>query len=350
MRMRSLIALPAAFVTVVVGCGRDPRGAGATAPVDPRTATSMAATAPGASSDPTAVGDGGITSATAPSVSSATTGSSAPPPAPIDGQLPATDALLLSTKASCPAKICRLEGSLLEALLGTPENRAPAAIWEEDLGAGAAVTFARRADLDILGVTLTGNIALSADEQKAGATELTTWHAFVAPGGGIALRAKGPARVVLIVVTAGDPVASKGAATKTSPWTARPAPIVSVDLARVPDLAWGKGAYHARIGLAAEASPRASLGILKMSPDGVVPPHEHANEWEHMAILQGVGDFVQGTGENEHTLHATSGVIFSVPPATRHTWRSAGSKEFLGIQLYTPPGPEQRFKKLAASP
>jgi mannose-6-phosphate isomerase-like protein (cupin superfamily) len=118
----------------------------------------------------------------------------------------------------------------------------------------------------------------------------------------------------------------------------------------VPDLAWGKGAYHARIGLAAEASPRASLGILKMSPDGVVPPHEHANEWEHMAILQGVGDFVQGTGENEHTLHATSGVIFSVPPATRHTWRSAGSKEFLGIQLYTPPGPEQRFKKLAASP
>jgi mannose-6-phosphate isomerase-like protein (cupin superfamily) len=348
--MRSFIALPAAFVTVVVGCGRDPRGAGATSPIDPRTATSMGATTPAASSDPGAVGDGGALSATAPSGSSATTGSSAPPPAPIDGQLLATDALLLSTKAGCPAKTCRLEGSLLDALLGTPESRAPAAIWEEDLGAGAAVTFARRADLDVLGVTLTGNIALAADEQKTTATELTTWHAFVAPGAGIALRAKGgPARVVLVVVTAGDPVASKGAK-KAGPWTMRPGPIASVDLATVPDLAWGKGAYHARIGFAAEASPRASLGILKMSPDGVVPPHEHANEWEHMAILQGAGDFVQGTGENEHTLHATSGVIFSVPPATRHTWRSAGSQEFLGIQLYTPPGPEQRFKKLAASP
>jgi mannose-6-phosphate isomerase-like protein (cupin superfamily) len=224
-------------------------------------------------------------------------------------------------------------------------------MWEEDLGAGAAVTFARRGDLDVLGVALAGNLVLSADEPKGSTTELTSWHAFVAPGGGISLRAKGgPARVVLVVATAGDPVAAKVADTKTTPWTTRPRPIASVDLTRVPDLAWGKGAYHARIGLAAETSLHASLGILKMSADGVVPPHEHANEWEHMAILQGEGDFVQGTGENEHTLHATSGVIFSVAPATRHTWRSNGSKEFLGIQVYTPPGPEQRFKKLAAAP
>jgi mannose-6-phosphate isomerase-like protein (cupin superfamily) len=347
--MRSPIALPAAFVVIVLGCGRDPRGAGAPE-ADPRAAPSLGASAPTPSTDPRTAGDRGSVSATATTAPTAT-GSSAPPPPPIDGKLPPTDTLALSTKAGCPAKTCRLEGSLLEALLGSPENRAPAAIWEEDLGAGAAVTFARRSDLDVLGVTLTGDITLTADEQKATATELTAWHAFVAPGGGIALHAKGgPARVVLVVVTAGDPVATKGAATKASPWTARPAPIASVDLASAPDLAWGKGAYHARIGLAADASPRASLGTLKMSRDGVVSPHEHANEWEHMAILQGEGDFVQGTGESERTLHATSGVIFSVPPATRHTWRSAGSKEFVGIQLYTPPGPEQRFKKLAAPP
>jgi mannose-6-phosphate isomerase-like protein (cupin superfamily) len=346
--MRPLIALPATFVVIAIaGCGRDSRGAGAPGPIDPPPASSAGPIAP---SDPHAGGASSIAMA-APSGAGAATGlPTRPPPAPIDGALPTADALALSTKASCPAKTCRLEGSLLEALLGAPASRAPAGIWEEDLGAGASVTFARRADIDVLGVTLAGHLSLTADEPKGATIELSSWHAFAAPGGGITLRAKGgPARVVLVAVTAGDPVAQVAAA-KSSAWSARPQPIASVDLASVPDLAWAKGAYHARIGLAGEVSPRASLGILKMSADGVVALHEHASEWEHMAILQGEGDFVQGTGENEHTLHATSGVIFSVPPATPHTWRSAGTREFLGIQVYTPPGPEQRFKKLAASP
>ena len=87
-----------------------------------------------------------------------------------------------------------------------------------------------------------------------------------------------------------------------------------------------------------------------MSAGGVVPPHVHDKEWEHMAILQGEGEFIQGAGDAERTLHASDGVTFSVPPATRHQWRSSGSRAFVGIQVYTPPGPEQRFKKLAAAP
>jgi mannose-6-phosphate isomerase-like protein (cupin superfamily) len=189
------------------------------------------------------------------------------------------------------------------------------------------------------------------EESKQGATDLAPWHAFVAPGSGITLRAKGSAaRLILMVVTAGDTPAAKAAATKASGWTARPAPIATTDLAAAPDLSWGKGAYHARIGFAADVSPRASLGILKMSADGAVAPHVHENEWEHMAILQGEGDFLQGSGEDERTLHASDGVIFSVPPKARHQWNPAGSRSFLGIQVYTPPGPEQRFKKLAAPP
>ena len=205
--------------------------------------------------------------------------------------------------------------------------------------------------MDVLGVGLTGAVALVADEPKGGGGELAPWHAFVAPGGGITLRAKGgPARVVLIVATTGEALAAKVAAAKANAWTARPAPIALVDLTAATDLAWGKGAYHARIGFGVEASSRASLGILKMSADGVVPPHVHEKEWEHMAILQGEGDFTQGVGEKEQTLHASDGVIFSVPPATRHQWRPTGSRAFLGIQVYTPPGPEQRFKKLATGP
>jgi mannose-6-phosphate isomerase-like protein (cupin superfamily) len=87
-----------------------------------------------------------------------------------------------------------------------------------------------------------------------------------------------------------------------------------------------------------------------MSADGAVAPHVHEKEWEHMAILRGEGDFIQGVGDGEQTLHASDGTLFSVPPGTRHRWQPAGSRPFLGIQVYTPPGPEQRFKKLAAPP
>jgi len=353
-RMRSLSVLPPALaVAIALGCGRDPRVASPTASeTEPSSVTAAGATqstnAPRADVD-AAAGTAAVVGTSSPL---AVTSNAAPAaPAPIDARLPSLETLALTTKASCPAKTCRLEGSLLEALLGAPESRSPVGIWEEDLGAGAAVSFARRAEMDVLGLALAGTVAVVADEGKGAGIELAPWHAFVAPGAGITLRAQArPARVVLIVVSAGEALAAKGAAAKASAWTARPAPITAIDLADAPDLAFGKGAYHARIAFGVEASPRASLGILRMSPDGVVPPHVHEKEWEHMAILQGEGDFTQGVGEGEHTLRASDGVIFSVPPATRHQWRSTGSRPFLGIQVYTPPGPEQRFKKLAAGP
>jgi mannose-6-phosphate isomerase-like protein (cupin superfamily) len=331
--MRPPSCLPAviAAVSFAAACGRDGRVADppkTEAPAPPSEASARA----------TKAGDAASTSR-----------GPAPPPAPIDATLPAPDSISLSNKASCPAKLCRLEGSLLAALLGPPESLSPAGIWEEDIGPGAAVSFAKRPDMDVLGVALGGTVTLVADETKSGGVELTAWHAFVAPGAGFQLRAKGgAARIVLVVVTPGAALAAKVANNKASAWTTRPAPIASIDLAGATDLTWGKGAYHARIGFEAETSPHASLGLLKMSADGAVAPHEHENEWEHMAVLEGEGDFIQGVGENEQTLHATPGMTFSVPPATRHQWKPAGTRPFLGIQVYTPPGPEQRFRKLAA--
>jgi mannose-6-phosphate isomerase-like protein (cupin superfamily) len=349
-RMRSLTAIPPALaVAIAVSCSREPRVA------SPAGSEVQPSPTPSAGTDraalPSGDGDGNRASGASSALAAASSPSAPPAPAPIDGALPSPETLTLSNKASCPDKNCRLEGSLLDALLGAPENRSPAGIWEEDIGAGAAVTFARRVEMDVLGVVLSGSITLVGDESKGAGIDLAPWHAFVAPGSGIALRSKGgPARLVLIAVSAGEGLAAKVAAPKANAWTSRPAPIASSDLAAAPDLAWGKGAYHARIAFGAEASPRASLGILRMSANGVVAPHVHEKEWEHMAILQGEGDFTRGEGEGERILHASEGVLFTVPPATRHQWKPAGSRPFLGIQVYTPPGPEQRFKKLAAGP
>jgi mannose-6-phosphate isomerase-like protein (cupin superfamily) len=340
-RMRSFIALPAAVaLAITTGCGHDAHVASPAATTSASAATNAPVATPIAAATPSDSAE--ALGAARPPSSAALPIGAEPAPAPIDADLPSSEALTLSNKASCPAKICRLEGSLLEAMVGSAESQSPAGIWEEDLGSGATASFARRADMDILGVVLSGKIALAADEVKGRSTDLSPWHAFVAPGAGITLRALGgPARIVLFLVGADAP-AGKVAASKSAAWTARPA--------AVPDLAWGKGAYHARIGFAADRSPRASLGILRMSDGGIVAPHVHDKEWEHMAILQGEGDFVLGEGEAERTLHASDGSTFSVPPATRHKWRSAGSRAFVGIQVYTPPGPEQRFKKLAAAP
>ena len=353
MCMRPFTTFPLSLAVVVAAsCGHEARvaspAAGVPPPPSPAPATAVAApfNIPGnAEGDRLATG---TTPLTPPSPNEP----NAPPtsPEPIDARLPSSEGLTLSNKASCPAKTCRLEGSRLQALLGSPESRSPAGLWEEDIADGAAVTFARRTDMDVLGVALSGTIAVSTDDLKAG-PELLPWHAFAAPGSGLTLRAKGgPARIVLIVVTAGNAAAAKVAALKSNAWTTRPAPLAFVDLATTNDLTWGQGAYHARIGFAGDASPRASLGVLRMAAQANVAAHEHPNEWEHMAVLQGEGDFVQGTGADERTLHAAEGAMFSVPPATRHEWRSTGTRPFLGIQVYTPPGPEQRFKKLASPP
>ena len=39
----------------------------------------------------------------------------------------------------------------------------------------------------------------------------------------------------------------------------------------------------------------------------------------------------------------------AVPPATKHAWKPDEGSTLVAIQLYTPPGPEQRFKALAAA-
>jgi hypothetical protein len=39
-----------------------------------------------------------------------------------------------------------------------------------------------------------------------------------------------------------------------------------------------------------------------------------------------------------------------VPPSVRHAYRPDPGTGIVAFQMYAPPGPEQRFKKLAALP
>jgi mannose-6-phosphate isomerase-like protein (cupin superfamily) len=43
----------------------------------------------------------------------------------------------------------------------------------------------------------------------------------------------------------------------------------------------------------------------------------------------------------------TDGMVVAIPKGALHAWEPAGSKPLIALQIYVPPGPEQRFKKLA---
>jgi mannose-6-phosphate isomerase-like protein (cupin superfamily) len=266
-------------------------------------------------------------------------------PGKIEADLPSFQNVGLTAKVSC-GQACRLtipEGASLS-------ETSPLAIWEQDAVDGAHVELSRNRALDVLGVTLDGRVTLMGDAHEK-AFEVPEKSAFLAPGAGVTLvtatGGRPRARVLLIAVTSGEPIMSV-IDRRPEPWTERPAPIAVVDLSTQPDLAWGKGAYHARIGFEQDASPHASLTVLRMSGDAPVAAHLHEKEWEHMAILQGDGSLVQTIDEQSHGQHLEGGSFVSIPPRARHEWLPRGQRPFLGIQIYTPAGPEQRFKKLAA--
>jgi hypothetical protein len=283
-----------------------------------------------------------------------------PPPAPappvsaISGDLPRDLEGTLAAKATCAKGECGLEKLVPK---GVPlEGASPAAVWSHDLGSkGATLAFPRSADVDLYGVVVKGRVKIRGVEagkaQPAG-----EWTAFHVPGAGATFTADGgPARLVLAAVSGGDPIAdaagrlhAKGAPKLA--WKTRPAPIALVDLASSQDLAWAGGSMHARTAFEGDGQ-RASLGVLLASKDARVAEHEHDGSWELLAVLRPSGTFRRAAGPGAGALAAaplTEGEIVAVPKATRHAWDGAPPNGLVAVQLFVPPGPEQRFKKAAA--
>ena len=125
-----------------------------------------------------------------------------------------------------------------------------------------------------------------------------------------------------------------------SPTTTVTKKIVRASVAK--DLAWAGGAMHAHLDLEGDASPAVYVGRL----EGTAPvaEHTHPGAWEVLCAVEGAGLFtldgrVRRLGPRD---------IVVVPPDTKHSWMPDAKTKLVAVQIYTPPGPEQRFKKLAA--
>lgn len=82
-----------------------------------------------------------------------------------------------------------------------------------------------------------------------------------------------------------------------------------------------------------------SVGVLAIDAGVKVPLHVHAKETEALYILDGSGAMpIAGT-----TVAVTATSVVQIPANTEHGFEASAAVR--AIQLYTPAGPEQRFKK-----
>ncbi len=107
-----------------------------------------------------------------------------------------------------------------------------------------------------------------------------------------------------------------------------------------PELSWAKGTFKAHLDL--DGAPDLYLGRLEST--AAVPEHGHDTSWEVLCAVQASGTFtLEGTPQ-----HLGPRGIVSVAPGAKHSWQPDPGSKLVAFQFYSPPGPEQRFKKLAA--
>lgn len=221
--------------------------------------------------------------------------------------------------------------------------RTPAMFERIEVGV-EPLSVAANERIDVYGVVLTGVVDLVVDGEPA--RSLAAWHGFHAPGAGVTMSSSSGGSLILATATSGEPVVAAMAAPTV--WGERPAPVVTFDFADQSDLAWAAGKLHARLGI---EHGRASFGLLWGSADATVPPHRHPSSWEVIALLSAEGEFRSAADESAETLQPSrvaSGSQLAVPPAHQHGFTAAGKTALFAVQMYVPPGPEQRFKQLSA--
>lgn len=88
-----------------------------------------------------------------------------------------------------------------------------------------------------------------------------------------------------------------------------------------------------------EASGHGAFSLLDADADLSVPEHVHETSAEVLFIESGNGTMILG----EERFAIEPGRVIYVPPNTNHGY-VAGTEPMRALQVYAPPGPEQRFR------
>jgi mannose-6-phosphate isomerase-like protein (cupin superfamily) len=111
---------------------------------------------------------------------------------------------------------------------------------------------------------------------------------------------------------------------------------------RAPELAFMGGAMRAHLDI--DDREIAPFYLGRLSGTAGVPEHSHGSSWEILCAVEASGRFT--LDGKKSPLGARTCV--AMPPGVKHSWRPDAGSNLVAVQMYAPPGPEQRFKKLAA--
>lgn len=340
MRLPSLLGVLALGTCLAAACG------GSKPPAEPKGEGGGAGGAGGAGGGAGGAASTAGTDGAGPGTAGAGAGGggpAAPKPDAIDPAVPETkDAKPFARRQACDKPPC--PSVIVPAGFDTsPDGKpVPVAMFEVSLGRKVMWSLPKNANLTVYGLLLDGEISVYADDIKDKQKRCWKLDVFRAPGAGVNVFAKEPTRILVGVAATGDAKTVTDALAKPAAWAKRPSPVDAVELGKKPPTTWGGGAYHARFGFEDANAP--SLTLLLMSKNAPVAEHVHAGEWELLAIVDGDGELTRKEGGNVKT---TSGTLVAIPPGVSHGYRPAGTTPTLAVQMYSPSGPEQRFKKLA---
>ncbi|NUO48979.1 MAG: cupin domain-containing protein [Polyangiaceae bacterium] len=280
-------------------------------------------------------------------------------PAVVAGPFQAPPAIpTLERHESCLKPACTVDAALLKPTSGGP----PARMWEQQIAKSSTLTVPKTKDSAVLVMVLAGAIEWgkeTKDRLSPASTGFKSGTKAAAPpppttstaqdfdgvvffDGDFSFKSLEGTRVLLAVVDLPEDMRSK----KPAPFDSRAS---SFTLRGGTNLSWADGAMGARI--AVEQDPIlqrtvASVTFLGIgSPKGVAE-HVHENEWEMLAILSGAGTMTVGKGAEAKKVDVRPGSLVAIPKGTPHAF-APSELPVTAIQLYVPPGPEQRFRKLA---
>ncbi len=184
--------------------------------------------------------------------------------------------------------------------------------------------------VDWYGVVLRGTLTVDGCGLIAG------WEAFRVPQGGVVVRGKGDA---VLGVAASQPLGKLGALgpAKASDAAGK---CEQLDFEKQPVVTWSHGRSHARLGF---RTGRAYFGLIYTDAGAGSPLHVHEGAWEVVELLRGAGE----VNTDDDTAPMLPGTAYAFRPGQHHGFKSQ-NEPVVAVQMYSPPGPEQRFLDLAA--
>ena len=164
---------------------------------------------------------------------------------------------------------------------------------------------------------------------------------FASPSDGVLLNLTDqPARAVVAFVRAEGSALCRPETSAASDPFLRPLRTTSVRTTEPLVTLGGALRVHVLLDEAGVGARFGGMSVLRGRPGLRLPSHRHNSSAEILMVERGEGVLRLG----DRAVQVRPGVALYIPAGTLHSFEGRGSEPFEAIQVYTPSGPEQRYR------